>query len=326
MPENRGPAELVLTAAVARRYYVLGEAKTEIAGALGISRFKVARLLEAARADGLVRIEIVRQGAIDVDRSARLQEALGLRHALVVDCSSLDPVAVRGQLGRSAAELLEEILTEDDVLGLPWSRNVRATVDALRGLPPVDVVQLTGALAIVDEDSSAVDIVRRAARTGGGRPHLFFAPFILDDAASAAALRRQPPVGAALEQIPRVTVALFGVGAWAPGLSTIHDAVAATEQHAVARAGVVAETAGVLVDAEGREVPTALRDRLINLTWDQLRAIPEAIAIAAGRERAAAVEATVRGGLTRGVVCDADLADALLDRVGGGADVRASTV
>ena len=52
MPLERaaGPAALVLTAAVARRYYFDGASKSEIAAELDVSRFKVARLLTAAPA------------------------------------------------------------------------------------------------------------------------------------------------------------------------------------------------------------------------------------------------------------------------------------
>ena len=73
-----GPASLVLSASVARRYYLDGRSKTEIAEEFGLSRFKVARLIETARATGLVRIEIGHRGLIDVDLSARVQEAFGL--------------------------------------------------------------------------------------------------------------------------------------------------------------------------------------------------------------------------------------------------------
>ena len=70
-----GPAELVLMASVARSHYVEGRAKTEIAQQFGISRFKVARLLELARDTGLVRIEIDRPGALDIALSAATSAA-----------------------------------------------------------------------------------------------------------------------------------------------------------------------------------------------------------------------------------------------------------
>ena len=60
-----GPAQLVLTASIARRYYVDGRSKVEIADEFNLSRFKVARLLEAARSSGMVRIEIGYPGAAD---------------------------------------------------------------------------------------------------------------------------------------------------------------------------------------------------------------------------------------------------------------------
>jgi len=140
-----GPAELVLTAAVARRHYLHHRSKVEIAEELGISRFKVARMLDAAREMGLVRIEIVRQGTLDLDLSAHL---------------------------------LQEVVTARDVIGLPWSRTVHAVVGALESLPPVEVVQLTGAIVLPDFDSSAVDIVRRASRLADGTSRVFYAPFV----------------------------------------------------------------------------------------------------------------------------------------------------
>ena len=51
----------------------------------------------------MVRIEIVAEGDIDLDASARLQEAFGLRHAIVVDVAGLDFPALREQLGEAAA-------------------------------------------------------------------------------------------------------------------------------------------------------------------------------------------------------------------------------
>ena len=129
-----GPALLVLTASVARRYYVDGRSKVDIADEFQLSRFKVARLIESARTSGLVRIEIGYAGSIDVDLSGRLQEALGLRHALVVDSPEGHPETLRQQLGKAAADLLGEIVTAEDVLGLAWARAVSAMTASLTRL------------------------------------------------------------------------------------------------------------------------------------------------------------------------------------------------
>ena len=67
------PWEIVLAARVAREFYIDGVSKIEIAGRLGISRFRVARLLDSARETGMVRIEIgLPGGALDAGLSAEL--------------------------------------------------------------------------------------------------------------------------------------------------------------------------------------------------------------------------------------------------------------
>src|ERR687892_2728376 len=104
--KTAGPAALVLTATVARRYYLDGASKSDIAAELGLSRFKVARMLERARASGLVRIELDTRGEIDLDLSVRLRAAHGLRHCVVIDAPDDNDVLLRGALARAAAELL----------------------------------------------------------------------------------------------------------------------------------------------------------------------------------------------------------------------------
>jgi DNA-binding transcriptional regulator LsrR (DeoR family) len=212
----RGPAQLVLTASVARRYYLDGRSKVEIAEEFGLSRFKVARLLDDARSSGLVRIEIGHPGVIDIELSGRLMEVLGLQHCVVTDTPDEHPVRIREHLGAAAAELLTELITPDDVLGLSWARSVSAMATAVKRLATVPVVQLTGALSRPGVDESSIELVRDVARVSGGPAYFFYAPMAVPDAATARALRRQPEVAQALARIGSVTKAVAGVGAWRP--------------------------------------------------------------------------------------------------------------
>lgn len=309
VPEPLGPSEAVLAAAVARRHFLDGESKVDLATSLGISRFKVARLLEAARESGMVTIEIVSPTGIDTDRSQRLREALGLRHCVVVPGSGAQ--AGPG-VSSAAAALLSEVVTDKDVLGLPWSRSVSRMVGALERLPAIPVVQLSGAMVTPEEDSSSVDVVRRAARIAGGGRHVFYSPLLLDDAASAGVMRRQPPVRTALDHVADVTLAVIGLGGWAPGTSTIHDVLSETERSAVTRSGAVGEAAGVFFDAEGEIVETPLTARIVGLTGSQLREIRHVIAIAHGTAKAEAITAAVRGDLIHSLVTTSETADVLL--------------
>ncbi|HKQ42932.1 MAG TPA: sugar-binding domain-containing protein [Pseudonocardia sp.] len=314
----RGPAQLVLTASVARRYYLDGRSKVEIAEEFALSRFKVARMLDDARSSGLVRIEIGHPGVVDVELSARLMEALGLTHCVVTDTPDDHPASLREHLGAAAAELLTEIVTPDDVLGLSWGRSVSAMAGALRALAPVPVVQLTGALARPGVDDSSIELVREVARVSGGPAYYFYAPMAVSDPMTARALRGQPEVARAFGLIGSVTKAVAGVGAWAPEQSTLYDATGEAERLELGRAGVCAETSGVLIDDDGAPLPAPLTERIIGVTAAQMRAIPEVIGIVYGLAKARAVLAAVRGGYVDSLVTHSTLATALIDAAAAG--------
>jgi DNA-binding transcriptional regulator LsrR (DeoR family) len=307
-----GPSQLVLTASIARRYYVDGRSKVEIADEFRLSRFKVARLLDQARSSGMVRIEISHPGAIDLDLSARLQETLGLRRAIVVDTPEEDPAALRLQLGKAAADLLTEIVTAEDVLGLAWARAVTAMTEQLTSLAPAPVVQLTGALTRPDVEANSVELVRNVARLSGGPAYLFYAPLVVPDAATARALRQQPEVADAIGHFDSVTKAVVGLGSWEAGQSTLFDAMDEKACEQLQRRGVVADISGVFVNADGEPVQSRVTDRVIAINAAQMDAIDEVIAIPYGMAKVEAVLAAVRSGLVNGIVTHGPLAKALL--------------
>jgi DNA-binding transcriptional regulator LsrR (DeoR family) len=311
--QHTGPAQVVLTASIARRYYLDGRSKIEIADEFGLSRFKVARLLDAARESGLVRIEIRHQGEIDVDLSARLRDRFGLQHSVVVDTPDDDAESLRGHLGRAAAQLLAEIVTPQDVLGLAWARAVSAMAQALPPLPGTPVVQLTGALSLPDGPDTSVDVVRDVASASGGAAHVFYAPFTVPDAATARALRGQPEVARAFAQLPLVTKAVAGVGMWEPGQSTLYDALSEDDRTELHRLGVCADVSGVFLSTDGEAIRTELSERMIGITAEQMRAIPEVIVIPYGEGKGPAVRAALRSGLVGGIVTHTALAHAVLE-------------
>ncbi len=311
--DQGGPAQVVLTASIARRYYLDGRSKVEIADEFGLSRFKVARLLDAARESGLVRIEIRHHGEIDVDLSARLRDRFGLQHAIVVDTPDDDLASLRDHLGRAAARLLAEVITPQDVLGLAWARAVSAMARALPPLPGTPVVQLTGAMSLPGDPDTSVDVVREVASASGGAAYVFYAPFTVPDAATARALRRQPEVARAFARLPAVTRAVAGVGQWGPGLSVLHDALPDADRAALQRLGVCADVSGVFLSAEGEPVATELSERMIGISADQMRAIPEVLVIPYGTAKALAVRASLRSGLVDGIVTHTTLASAVLE-------------
>lgn len=306
-----GPAQRLLAAAIARRYHLERRTKKQIGEELGISRFKVARILDSALAEGVVRVEIDAGAELAADLSDQLRAAYGLRRA-VVRGGADDGEARRQRLARLAADLVEELVTPGEILGLAWARTVNEMVDALRGLAPCTVVQLCGVYSRLNRRDDSVETVRRAATRSGGQAFPIYAPLVLPDAATARTLRHQPGISDAMARFDRITTAVVSVGAWRPTESTVYDVLPGAQRAALAALGVRGELAGHLFDAEGRTLSTGLSHHVLSIDADQLRRIPEVIALAPGQVRAAAIDAVLRSGLVTTLVTDRAAAEPLL--------------
>ena len=102
----RRPLQRIQATTVARRYFIERQTKSRIAEDLAISRFKVARLIDEAIEEGLVRFEIDEAGELDARLSDLLRQKYSLRNALVLAGPDLPCSALIEPLGRMAASLL----------------------------------------------------------------------------------------------------------------------------------------------------------------------------------------------------------------------------
>lgn len=296
--------------AVARRFYLEDLSKIQIGEELGLSRFKVARMLELARAQGLVTIRLNDDGAVDWDLSRQLADRLGLSEAVVVHAGGEDE-RIRRQVAAAGAELLSSTLKDGELIGMTWGRTLSALTKALPRLPKVSIVQLTGA-AGSDLGRSPVELVRLLAQNSGGSAHPIFAPLVVGDAATAISLRQQPDIARAIAMFADVTTALVSVGSWQPPDSQLYELLPSAERDALADRGVVAEVSATLLSASGTEIADDFADRTIAVTSSQLRAIPRVLAVASGARKAGAVTAVARAGLITGLVTDHMLAESVL--------------
>lgn len=307
-----GPDELVRLAHIAREHYVAGKTRVEIAEELGLSRFKVGRLLDDAVKSGIVKFEISVPGPVDVDLSLALQRRFGLKRAVVVRTPTGSPEAVQEALGQVGADLLSEICSAEDVIGMTAGRTLGQLARSLKILSGSEVVQLAGVAGPLQ--ATGVEVIRQVGQAANARGWTLYAPLIASDAEAANAILRQHDVQETMAQYRRVTLALVAIGSWSPPDSQFFDNPAITpKDHALLlRRGVQADIGSILIDRAGQLV-TDIQDRCIAIDAESLRAIPEVIGVAGGDLKSDAVRAALASGLIDSLVTDISLATRLLE-------------
>ncbi|RWP58303.1 sugar-binding domain-containing protein [Mesorhizobium sp.] len=292
---------------VAKLHYEADMSQVDIARRLGVSTATISRLLQRARAEGIVRIEVL-DLATPEGITTQLVEALGLRDAAVIETPSAGALAA---LAAPLGALLKQAgLTAGKVVAIGWGRAIRQVIQAgLPRIPGVLTVAATGGMQQQAAHFQINEFVRLAAEELGGTPHFIHAPYL-----PSSELREVFLGDAAIRDSvalwDRTDVAIVGIGL--PHAINPPEASAATlsEQALFHAAGDVIRH---YFDAEGTLIPWEGEGRMIAMSPAQLRAVPLVIGVAGSPEKAKAVIGAVRARLINALVTDTKTAQAILE-------------
>ncbi len=302
------PLQKLQSSLVARRFYLEQKTKSQIAAELGISRFKVARLIDTALAEGIVRIEISDQGDLNVELAEKVRRAFGLKTVLVLDGPDLPAGALFEPLGLLTAEFLEEALTDGQLLGMSWGRTLAAASRALTQLPKVDVVQAAGSPANLDLSQNPTELVHRFARASGGTAYPLFGPMWVEDRDLVGKLRAEASIANTMSQYDTIDALVVGIGSWRPEESCLCSGFPESWRRDALKRNVTADLCATLVDAEGNAVPSPLDELGLCIGTEQIRRVPERIGVGGGIEKAEAIRAVLKGGWITALITDAGVA------------------
>jgi DNA-binding transcriptional regulator LsrR (DeoR family) len=299
-----------LLSAIARRFYLEDASKIELAEEFSISRFRVARLLQQAREQGVVTIEIHDQQETREALAAELADHLMLDECVVVKAGDTEDEN-RRRLAKAAAPWIARTVRDGDVLGLSWGRTLVAIGEELPALPPCTVIQLTGTVGN-DFRQSPVEVIRRISGRSSVEPVAVFAPLFAASRSAADTFRSDPSIEAALKRYAHLDLAVVAVGSWDPPITQLGPLLTPAERDELEREGVVAEIAGIFFRADGSVIDTDLSQRRISVSADELTRTPRVVAAAGSAEKAEAIAAVARSGILTSLVTDDRAASALL--------------
>jgi DNA-binding transcriptional regulator LsrR (DeoR family) len=300
----------LLASHVARLFFDRQMSKVEIATRLGISRFRVARLIDQARAGGLVRIEFRDVPAATRQLAQAIEECWGID--LCVVTTSAESGDALTAMARGAAAVVGDLVGPNQVIGVAWGSTLAAVVGEIpaRADPSVVVVQLAGSSVRVERDRTPGELARRLADRLGGRYQALFAPAFVETPALRNALLREPEIQATIGLYDQVTLAIIGIGALAGEAMDVRSSLVQsgvldeTEWARLREQGAVGDLLLYPFDAEGRFVAPALCERAIAIGLDRLRRVRQVVAVAGGARKVKAIAGALATGIVRTLVTD----------------------
>ena len=312
-----------LATQVARLFFDRQMTKVEIAAHLGISRFRVARLIDSALADGLVRIEYRDVPAEDRALATEMEERFRLDLCAVADVADDPDTGGLDVVAQLAGAVIDGLIGPSEVIGVAWGSTMAAVVRHIptRAATTIQVVQLAGSSSRLGRERDAGQLARSLADRLGATEYPIYAPAFVASADIRAALARDPEVAGALTRFETLTLAIVGIGAMPSGADGASSSLVRSgvlDETEVARLVALGAVGDLVVhpfDAAGRFLAPDLAERAVAIGVDALRRVPRVVAVAAGSAKAAAIRGALASGVVRILVTDRVTARAVLASV-----------
>ena len=305
-----GNTEL-LTVRIAELYYDQDKTQDEIGALLGVTRWKVGRLLTRARERGIVRIEIVHPRARRLGVERELREQFGLKDAVVI------PMAddLRSRVAQAAADYLTALRPVPRTLGISWGRTLDDVAHHLGTgwANGVTVVQINGGVSLNKRAGTASTTAADIAQKANGQAILLPSPAILERLETKRAIEADRTVAGVLDRAAAASAYLYSAGVADESSVLVESGYLSRDDVAeLVRKGAVGDVVGRYIDANGNPVDPGLNERTVGLGLDQLRAADTAIFVVSGEAKHPVTRAVVTSGLCSVVVTDEATAAALL--------------
>lgn len=299
---------------VAELYYVEGLNQNEIAKVIGVSRPSISRLLEEAREEGIVKISIEAPFQRNNGLASELRKKYDLKEVIVVKDLGEYKYNMEN-IGKAAADYLQGIIRDNIILGISWGKAVEVLVEHFteNQFKNSLAIQLNGSLGSEGSGKDGNELVYELGQKLGGKYEFFNAPAYVDSKDLQVALFRQPQIEEIVKLGRKMTIAYGGIGNLEVEFNTLVSAGILDNEDLVTLRGegAVGTMVGRAYDLAGNEV--LYKNRFpVSGELDVLRNAPISIGAVASKERAKAVLGAIRGRLINVLICDEELAEALL--------------
>jgi DNA-binding transcriptional regulator LsrR (DeoR family) len=292
--------EIELLTRVASLYYLQEATQAEIGDALGLSRPKVARLLQRARDAQIVDISVRTHPALSAGLERELVARYGLAHAVLVADQRSEQVQ-RRMVARAAGNVLSRLVRDGTVVAVGMGRNVAAVVDEMPDPPPrsCTFVSAIGGSLQVGTPHNSNEIARRLASRFQGAAEALYAPAYADNRRVRDAFLAHADVQTTLSRAGAADIAIVGIGDARDDSAVVQmGCFSAKEMVELRRHGAVGDVLGAFFDLEGRPVRGgSVGRRVVAVSADELARIEAVIAVVTESDKVQALRGVLASGI-----------------------------
>jgi len=303
-------------------YYEMGYSQSKIAKKFNISVSTVSRLLNNAKKEKMVSF-VVDERVLEVsDLEEIIKEKFGLREVIIARWmeQEFEPNKddIKQLVAFEGAQYIQRIIEDNDILGITFGRTMYHMINFLNPCKKTNTqfVTLHGSLSQIHRDFNVDTLTQRMAMSLGGKNYCLKAPGHASTEYEAKMMINRIDNSEVFDKFKKVNIAVSGIGSFYPNKdSYLLNAKYFNEKEIEEfdKCKVYADVGLRLIDKDGKECDTTLKNRSIGISYEDFKNIPTKVIMVSGEYKKYSVKAALKGGLADVLIVDYELAKSLLE-------------
>ncbi|AQS56138.1 sugar-binding transcriptional regulator [Novibacillus thermophilus] len=301
---------------VAKLYYEEEKTQSEIADIMRVSRPIISKMLQRAKAEGIVDIKIHAPDETLFQLEDELSRRFGLEEVVLAEGEEHDTdEVVKVRVAKCAADYVLQKLQRGEKISVSWGTTLYQWVEEMSPtkLEGVEVIPIVGGIGQFRFEVHANFIAQRLAAKLGASSYQLYAPAIVERPEIRGTLLSDKSIAGVLDLGEHADWAVVGVGD--PYKSTMQRAgyLGEKELEELRNAGAVGDCCSQFVTRDGELCDTELNRRVMAVPLTKLKKGPRVIGICGGQSKAPSLRAVLNGGYLDILISDRMTAEQLLE-------------
>lgn len=298
----------------ARLYYQSDYSQQDIAERLGVSRPTVSRLLQHAKEQGYVRIEIVDPGEDLNVLGRKLKRKYGLDMVQVCYSPLNQYEEIKKHISKKAAEFLHEIVQDKDIIGVTWGTTMHAVALQLapKQVKGVEVVQLKGGVSHSHVNTYAAETVNLFAEAFQTVARYLPLPVIFDNIELKRIVEEDRHISRIIELGKQANIAVFTVGTVKEDALLFRLGYFNEQEQELLKKSGAGDICSRFFDETGQICSEEINNRTVGIDLHELQKKEKSILVAGGERKVEAIQAALAGNYANILITDQFTAQALI--------------
>lgn len=280
---------------IARMYYVLGMKQKDIAEQVGIGRSSVARFLNEAKEEGVVRFFITSktENNRSLDLETEMIKKYNLTDAIVIKDNDNSLFEV------TAANYLNSVLPFNGAIGVGGGKTMNSlstVMNTCEPRPNLKIIQTIGGFSSGEREMPSTAMVQNWAQSLESTPLFLPAPAVVDDKETKLFYLKNKNISDVYNEIKKVEVLIVGIGSM-KDIDILKQLQVGDIDTELMHERSVGDINLHFYDENGQFSMPNLSERVMGLSPEDFKEVPTRIGLAYGKEKIKSIKAALSGSL-----------------------------